>query len=350
MTTTLRFRVPDHLVAEDPVEASGRPRSDVRLLVSRGTAVRHHRFEDLERILEPGDLLVANTSATLPAAVDLGGGQLLHLSGRQPGGGWLVEPRRRCKAGSRPDERDMTGTTVRVGAARVTIRRRVVMQHRPSRLWTADVAVPGGDVAQWLAEHGRPIRYGCPERAWPLRAYQTVFARDPGSAEMPSAARPFTRRLLRRLARRGVALATVTLHTGVSSLEAGEPPYPEWYRVPHGTVTQVARARARGRSVIAVGTTVVRALESAAERAGEGTDLAPAEGWTDLVVTPQRGVRVIDGLLTGWHEPEATHLWMLEAVAGRPALDAAYAAALAGSYRWHEFGDSHLLLPGHVEA
>jgi S-adenosylmethionine:tRNA ribosyltransferase-isomerase len=209
------------------------------------------------------------------------------------------------------------------------------------RLWLARIAVPG-DLLAYLRAHGQPIRYAHADAAWPIEAYQSVFSRDPGSAEMPSAGRPFTEALVTDLATRGIVLAPITLHTGVSSQEAGEPPYAERYDVPLATASLVNAAHADGRRVIAVGTTVVRALESTADEAGRSH---PGRGWTGLVVTRERGVRVVDGLITGWHEPESSHLAMLEAIAGPELLDASYAAAVAEGYRWHEFGDSHLILP-----
>jgi S-adenosylmethionine:tRNA ribosyltransferase-isomerase len=177
---------------------------------------------------------------------------------------------------------------------------------------------------------------------WPLSSYQTIFTTEPGSAEMPSAARPFSARVVTDLVKRGVLVAPLLLHTGVSSQEAGELPYPEQYRVPSATADLVNHVRSRGGRVIAVGTTVVRALETVTD--GHGV-VHPGQGWTDVVITPERGVRAVDGLITGWHEPEATHLAMLETIAGRPLLECSYAAALSAAYAWHEFGDSHLILP-----
>ncbi|WP_405466395.1 S-adenosylmethionine:tRNA ribosyltransferase-isomerase [Streptomyces jietaisiensis] len=234
---------------------------------------------------------------------------------------------------------DATGTDARDGGAADADARdggaagRVV---RPSEV----VDVPG-----LLRRHGRPIRYAYTERDQPLSAYQTVFALPgadgAGSAEMPSAARPFTPRLVAELVSRGVQFAPLTLHTGVASAEAHEPPYPERFAVPEASARLVNAARAGGGRVVAVGTTAVRAVESAAEADGI---VRACAGWTDLVVTPGRGVRVVDGLLTGLHEPEASHLLMLEAVAGREAVERGYEEALAGRYLWHEFGDTHLLL------
>jgi S-adenosylmethionine:tRNA ribosyltransferase-isomerase len=180
------------------------------------------------------------------------------------------------------------------------------------------------------------------EGDWPLSDYQTVFGRDPGSAEMPSAGRPFTDSMVTDLVTAGVAVAAVTLHTGVSSLEPGEPPLPEPYRVPVATARLVEHTRRYGGRVVAVGTTVTRALETVAEP--DGTVRA-GEGWTGLVLGPDRPARVVTGLVTGWHEPGASHLSLLEAVAGHDVVASAYVEARAAGYLWHELGDSALLLP-----
>ena len=172
-----------------------------------------------------------------------------------------------------------------------------------------------------------------------------MFGRRPGSAEIPSAGRPFTAELVTRLVAGGVMVAPVTLHTGVSSQEAGEAPQPERFEVPAPTAAVVNAARAGGGRVIAVGTTVTRALESAVEPAGDGSRLVAARGWTSRVVTPADPPRIVDGLITGWHDPEASHLLLVEAVAGSELTQRAYAAAVEARYLWHEFGDSALLLP-----
>ena len=180
-------------------------------------------------------------------------------------------------------------------------------------------------------------------RDWPIDAYQTVYVTEFGSAEMPSAGRPLTPRLITDLVARGVGVSPIVLHAGVSSLEDHEVPPPEEYRVPAETAWRVNATRAAGCRIVAVGTTVVRALETVADERGTAH---PGQGWTDVVVTPERGVRVVDGLLTGWHEPHASHLLILEAIAGRRLLEDAYRAALDRGYLWHEFGDLHLILPG----
>ncbi|MFJ9541706.1 S-adenosylmethionine:tRNA ribosyltransferase-isomerase [Streptomyces sp. NPDC101225] len=341
-------RVPEELSARIPVEqrGAGLGRDAVRLLVSHGTQVSHHSFRELPRLLRAGDLLVVNTSPTLAAAVDGRTGHahvVVHFSTRGDDGRWAVELRdpdgkgtTRARAGG------PAGTEVRLpGGVRLVLEEPLSV--RADRLWWARVS---GAVLGMLREHGRPIRYAYTERDQPLSVYQTVFALPSpdgtGSAEMPSAARPFTPRLLAELVSRGVQFAPVTLHTGVASVEAHEPPYPERFSVPEASARLIDAAKAGGRRVVAVGTTAVRAVESAA---GPDGSVRAREGWTDLVVTPERGVRVVDGLLTGLHEPEASHLLMLEAIAGRSAVDRSYDAALRGHYLWHEFGDVHLILP-----
>jgi S-adenosylmethionine:tRNA ribosyltransferase-isomerase len=358
----LDFELPSALEAWAPPEERGSGRDDVRLLVaSRSTgALEHRRFRDLPDVLHPSDLLVVNTSATIPAALrGTADGQpvLVHLSTAQSRAGGAASPRgparwvievRRPDAEWRTSEPwlDAPGRLLVELPAGGTARllRPATLPFGPRadvRLWEAELQLPL-PVADYLAQHGRPIHYGYVDRARPLSAYQTVFAAVPGSAEMPSAGRPFTAELVASLVSRGVGVTPIVLHTGVASPEAHEPPQAEWFRVPPETAARVNAARRLGGRVVAVGTTVVRALESAAE---EGGLVLPAEGWTDLVIGPTRPVRSVDGMLTGWHEPRASHLAMLEAVAGRPLLDASYRSALSMQYLWHEFGDSHLVLP-----
>jgi S-adenosylmethionine:tRNA ribosyltransferase-isomerase len=303
----------------------------------------HARFRDLPDILEPGDLLVINTSATLPASLDAtrpdGSVVELHLSTPLPAGLWVVELRRPGQPGTLPFRADVTGETLALpGGARAEL---LARYPHSGRLWVAVLHVPD-DLRAYLAVHGRPIRYGHVDRDWPLSAYQTVYANEAGSAEMPSAGRAFTAELITALVARGIGITPVVLHAGVGSLETGELPTPEPFRVPATTAQRVNATRANGGRVVAVGTTVVRALETVADAGGVAH---PGEGWTEVIITAERGIRVVDGLLTGWHEPAASHLLMLEAVAGRQMLDDAYRAALAGGYLWHEFGDLHLVLP-----
>ena len=344
--TAPEFDLPDDLIAEAPPEARGIARDEVRMLVaSRATGdLVDTTFRNLPEFVAPGDLLVVNTSATVPAAVGTDDGRVAHFSTELPDGDgtrWVVELRRPCGVGSLRDDRAQPGDRVGLAGGGALDLVSKFPEDGPPRLWVAvpRVSVP---VLDYLARYGHPIRYGCTELRWPIDAYQTAFAVDPGSAEMPSAARGFTPELVTRLVTKGIGIAPITLHTGVSSQEAGEPPYAEWYRVPAATAERVNAAHDAGRSVIAIGTTPTRALETVAGPDGRAH---AGEGWTEVVVTPERGVRVVDGLLTGWHEPEASHLRLLEAVAGRELLDRSYDAALELGYHWHEFGDLHLISP-----
>ena len=338
MTATVaEFTLPAELEAHAPPEARGLPRDGVRLLVSRAAdgGVAHHRFTDLPGLLLPGDLLVINTSRTLPAAVPAGRDLTIHFSTARPDGSWLVEPRIPAGKSSLPHDDEAPPEVIALpGGATLTLAGRAT-----ARLWHARLSVA---VVPYLLRYGEPIRYSYAGQRWPLTDYQTVFGRLPGSAEMPSAARPFSQAVVTDLVARGVTFAPVTLHCGVSSLEAGEDPYPEQYDVPAATARLVNLTRRSGGRVIAVGTTVVRALETAALGSGE---VAARAGWTSHVVTPDTGVRVADGLLTGLHEPRSSHLRMLAAFHDEDLLRACYEAALSRGYLWHEFGDVHLLLP-----
>ncbi len=354
-------------------------------MVSRtaDNAITHARFADLPSFLESGDVLVVNTSATinaaLPAVRDRRGGDarkvLLHLSSplddrpralsdrpsadrrtseprsdRRTDGllheAWVVELREASVNSGGPVRDAESGELLRLPAGAIA---RLVRPYAPDaavargvqvRLWVAELALPENVVA-YAARHGSPIRYGYVPQPWPLSDYQTVFAEEPGSAEMPSAGRPFTHEIVMRLTATGIQVVPVTLHTGVSSLDTNEPPYPERFRVPAPTARAVNEARSRGSRVIGVGTTTVRALETVASLDGY---VHGAQGWTDVVVTPARGIRVVTGMLTGFHAPGASHLAMLEAMMGRQHLVIAYQTALRHRYLWHEFGDVHLVL------
>jgi S-adenosylmethionine:tRNA ribosyltransferase-isomerase len=330
--------------ATEPPEARGITRDAVRMMVAHRADLRiaHAHAHDLPQFLDEGDLVVVNTSGTLAAALDAVGEDgtplVVHLSQRLPAGLWLVELRRPNGRATEPWFEDPPGVSLRlVGGGFIHLASRF---ESSTRLWIATLELPD-PLLTYLAVHGRPIRYGYVTRDWPLDIYQNVYAREPGSAEMPSAGRPFTPELVTRLVAKGVGVTPLVLHTGVSSLEANEHPYPEWYRVPPSTSARINETRANGGRVVAIGTTVVRALESVVD----GRRIVhPGEGWTDVVVTPERGATAVDGLLTGWHEPEASHLQMLEAIAGRDLLDVSYAAASAEGYLWHEFGDVHLIV------
>ena len=376
----LEFTLPASREAHEPPEARGLPRDGVALLASRGGAgeISHHAFTDLPSLLLPGDLLVVNTSATLPAAVPLPGGfadhfsppprgltdhlsppprgltdhfsppprgLVTHFSTPRPDGDWLVELRAAGGAATVPYRGGSAGQRLELpGGAVLALDARFT-----ARLWRARLSTA---VVPYLLRHGEPIRYSYVRRPWPIEWYQTVFGTRPGSAEMPSASRPFSPDVVTGLVARGITFAPLTLHTGVSSLEGDEDPYPEPYDVPPATARLVSLTRRHGGRVIAVGTTVVRALETAARATGPSADRAPASrgvhasaGWTEHIVTPDTPLLAVDGLITGLHEPRSSHLRMLAAFAGLDLLSRCYEAAIDRGYLWHEFGDLHLLLP-----
>lgn len=340
-----RFSIPAGAEASAPPEDRGLRRDHVRLLVARPSGVRHQRFADLPDELTPGDLLVVNTSATLPAALDAhledGRATVVHVSRALSATEWLVEVRRPDASG--PDRSPRPGTAILLpGGRRLVLQEGYPEPHSLRPRLRRAVVTPATDVSSYLARVGRPIGYAYLAQRPPISAYQTVYARQPGSAEMASAGRPFTTDLLVALMARGVTIAPIVLHAGVSSPEAGEPPLPERFEVPADTARLVRSALGAGRRVVAVGTTVVRALESAVDDAGT---VVAAAGETDLVLGPDRPARVVRGLITGLHAPEASHLRLLQTVAGSRLVDAAYEAAVERRYLWHEFGDSTLFLP-----
>jgi S-adenosylmethionine:tRNA ribosyltransferase-isomerase len=352
------FVLPPEVEATEPPEARGLPRDAVRLMAARKRdgSLSHHHFTDLPTLLEPGDVVTVNTSATLPAALDAetswGETARLHLSGRLPGGLWTVElrhwrpgPSAGLEPASTPWPDAEPGTCLLLPAGGRAVLRAPATEglHRgfPVRIWVATIDLPEPPLS-YLARHGRPIRYSYVTSDWPISYYQTVFAEVPGSVEMPSAARPFTAEITTRLAAKGIVVAPFVLHCGVSSAESHEPPAAEWFKVPPATADLVNQARRRGSKVIGVGTTAVRALQTTA---GPDGIVHPGEGWTELVIRPDSPITAVDGLITGWHEPGASHLSLLQAVGGRALIESSYREAVATGYLWHEFGDSHLILP-----
>ncbi len=346
----LNFTLSSELEAGEPPEARGLSRDEVRLMVSHiaSNQVVHTRFRHIADFLEPGDVVVINTSGTLNAALPAirfdGTHYELHLSTHLPANLWVVEMR------AYQDNKEKMTTPfydIQEGesfelpeGARVTL-------HTPyapgksRRLWVASLDLPG-PLHPYLDRHGFPIRYSYVKEGWPLSYYQTVYATEMGSAEMPSAGRAFTPELLTRLIAKGIQIVPLLLHTGVASTEQKEPVYEEYYRVPEPTVRLINTARLAHQRVIAVGTTVVRALETVTDTSGI---THPGEGWTDILITPHRGIRAVNGLLTGLHEPLSTHLAMLETLTGYAHLEITYKEALQEGYLWHEFGDLHLILP-----
>ncbi|MFZ0664302.1 MAG: S-adenosylmethionine:tRNA ribosyltransferase-isomerase [Acidimicrobiales bacterium] len=338
------FHLPAELEASVPPEARGVTRDSVKMMVAirRSGLISHTYFSELPRLLDEGDLVVVNTSGTLAASVSgtTGKGMALdvHLSTRLPADLWTVELRHDdhpvldCEAGEMIDL---------IGGGRVALLSPYSEGPNGVRLWVATLTVPQ-PLQTYLAVNGKPIKYGYVKGTWPISMYQNVYVTEPGSAEMPSAGRPFTPEVITRLVSRGIGVVPILLHTGVASLQASEPPYPEPFRVSGSTAHRINDTHKNGGKVIAIGTTVVRALETVVDERGT---VHSGSGWTETVVTPDRHVRSVDGMLTGWHEPEASHLAMLEAIAGRELVETSYAAALENGYLWHEFGDVHLVLP-----
>lgn len=352
LSPMLDFTLPPELEASEPPEARGLARDEVRLMVSYRSddRVQHTRFRSLPDFLEAGDVVVINTSGTLNAALNAqsedGTAYELHLSTRLPADVWIVEVRKPVGDTHEPFYNATAGMILQLpGGGRATLLTAYNGQERQqpghTRLWLAALDLPD-DIHAYLNEYGFPIRYRYVKQQWPNTYYQTVYATEAGSAEMPSAGRAFTHELITQLVAKGVQILPLILHTGVASLESHEPPYEEYYRVSPETAAALNRARVAGKRVIAVGTTVVRALETVTD-----TDSIThaGEGWTRLVITPERGLRAVNGLLTGLHEPQATHLAMLAALASPEHLQLTYCEALRQRYLWHEFGDLHLMLP-----
>jgi S-adenosylmethionine:tRNA ribosyltransferase-isomerase len=330
-----------------------RPRAERRLLLlDRQTgAVGDAQLDDLPSLLRPGDLLVVNDAATLPASLPArapsgAAAEVRLVRARQGGrrwqavlfgaGDWRTPTERRP-----PPEPLHPGDRIEVAGLSAVVER---VSGTSVRLF--DLAFEANVDEVWAAiyRRGRPIQYAHVPAPLALWSVQTAYAARPWAAEAPSAGVPLDWSLLSALRQRGVALAAVTEGAGLSS--TGDPalddalPLPERFEVPAATVAAVEAARARDGRVIAVGTTVVRALESAAA----SSELRPSSGDTDLVIGPGYRLRVADGLFTGIHEPTATHFALLQAFASRTQLEAAYAHAERGGYLGHEFGDTNLIL------
>jgi S-adenosylmethionine:tRNA ribosyltransferase-isomerase len=343
-----QFSAPQDRTATEPSELRGLRRDAVRLMIATPAGVRHGVFYRLAEYLRAGDVLVVNTSATVPGQLTgerKGAPVIVHVANRLPDGTRAVELRSAPNAAT-PILDGRVGERIGLPSGGVV---QLIAPYPESgssptghgnRLWRAQISVPGA-LSDYLREQALPISYGYLNGSFPISAYQTIFSLHPGSAEMPSAARPFSAELVTRLVTQGVIFAPITLHTGLSSQDAGEAPQPEWFEVSQTTADLVTTSRARGGRVIAVGTTATRAIESAAQRDGA---VAAASGWTELVISPERPVRVVDGLITGWHNPDASHLLLVESVAGAELTQRAYHAAVAEGYLWHEFGDSCLFL------
>jgi S-adenosylmethionine:tRNA ribosyltransferase-isomerase len=362
-----RFELPDELSAHAPPEKRGLSRDGIRLLAAdrRTGNVTHSRFDRIADFLRPGDCLVFNASRTLPAALPalaaparrgrgapdgLRDGTRLQarLARRWEDGVWSVLI---LDADEEPWIGDLRDTRLvfAIGAPGDNAALSAdVLERDPhvGRLWKVRFSLKGQALMQSLSRLGSPVRYWYAAGPWGLDDYQTVYAREPGSVEMPSAGRAFTWKLLMDLRRKGVGTAFLVLHAGLSSYmdeeyDARRPASTEAFRLEEAAARNIDRAKAAGGRIIAVGTTVVRALESIAE---DGGRVRAAEGETSLRIVPGYRLKTVDGLLTGFHEPAASHLDLLSAFMPPERLKSVYDAALQGKYLWHEFGDANLIL------
>jgi S-adenosylmethionine:tRNA ribosyltransferase-isomerase len=345
------FILPPELSAKEPPERRGIRRDQVRLLViNRATGeIEHSRFDKIDHYLQANDLLVFNSSRTLPASLRgcdcsaaHGPCMEVRLAEHLSDDSWLAlllcEQGDPFGCGLRPEMQIQFGEGLNA-----TVLQR---DERIPRLWKLRFSISGTQLVDLIYRLGKPIRYEYVSAPWDLDYYQTVYATEPGSAEMPSAGRAFTWKLLLDLNRRGVDTAYIVLHTGLSSymddeLDAQHPASEEEYFVSATTAEKINRARENGGRVIAVGTTVVRALESVVDENGR---VQGAHDYTRLKVDNQHRCKAVDGLLTGLHEPEASHLDLLSAFLPPDKIRAAYEEAIVRKYLWHEFGDLNLIL------
>jgi S-adenosylmethionine:tRNA ribosyltransferase-isomerase len=349
MAAPFTFNLPPELSAKEPPERRGIARDGVRLLVlDRAThQTTHTRFDQLGEFLRAGDLLVFNSSRTLPAVLEGCGAPEgpcieLRLAEHLPDDTWLALLM--CQRG------DPFGCGLRAGM-QIAFGEGLVgsvleQDRRIPRLWRVRFSRAGTELMNALYRLGRPVRYEYVAAPWDLDYYQTVYAREPGSAEMPSAGRAFTWQLLFDLRRRGVQVAYIVLHTGLSSymdddLDAQHPASEEEFFIGALAAEKINEARAHGRRIIAVGTTVVRALESVADDDGL---IRPGHGYTRLRITANHTLATVNGLLTGLHEPEASHLDLLTAFLSADEIRTAYEDAVQRGYLWHEFGDLNLIV------
>lgn len=364
----------------NPARAPRERRSDARLLAVDAGSGQHADLlvTDLPKLLRPSDLLVVNDAATVPASLH---GQVVESTlessaEARSAGAAKVELRLAGFAAPVPGESAddafwavlfgagdwRTPTEHRPSPPRVAVGTRIalsgalfaeVLEVSPisPRLLRVRFSLRGAALWAALYAHGKPVQYSYLHEEIALWSVQTVYAARPWAVELPSAGRPLSWEILLRLRQAGVELAWLTHAAGLSS--TGEPaldaalPLPERYEIPDTTALLIARTRRRGGRVIAVGTTVVRALEGAARAAaasGSGALLAPS-GITDLVLEPQSRLRIVDGILTGIHSPEESHFRLLAAFSPLALLRKSWEHASATGYLCHEFGDLSLIAP-----
>ncbi|HEV3469645.1 MAG TPA: S-adenosylmethionine:tRNA ribosyltransferase-isomerase [Pyrinomonadaceae bacterium] len=345
-TSDFQFRVPERLIPLSPPELRGERREDARMVVlHRGRAsIEHSRFDRLGSYLRAGDVLVVNDTLMVHD-------QLRGLSSRGPvtlvlfghhANGW--------HAAVRPAARAARGLVVRVGGGEL---RAVLVKRTIGDLWLVRFE-HDGDFYELLGRYGErnlPLYKPLRER---METYRNVYARVPGSLEIPSAGLHFTEGLLARLARAGVSVVPVTLHIGLTELQqyrhiteeeveehrVGA----EWYRVKPAAARAINRARGRGGRVVAVGTSVVRTLETVAAQTRAGARVRAGEGWTELYIYPGYRYKAVDAMLTNLHEPRSSHLLLVAAFAGKEFTLDAYRQLVRARYRFDLFGDSMLIL------
>ena len=351
---TYDFDLPKLLECALPTEERGLKRDEVKLLISDLSTnnIYHKQFKDIGDFLEEGDVLVVNTSGTTNAALSVvlpdGEKGRVHLSAKLFNDEYLVEFRAIEKGDTKRYNKLKVGDKIPLKEGGVVEILKGYYENESTtshlQLWIVQFHI-SIDLEDYLAKYGKHIKYlGVDESSYPSFYYQTSFVTEMGSTEMPSAGRAFTPELISKLVSKGIQFAPILLHTGISSLEANEQPYPEYFRVSESTANLINSAKERRKRVIAIGTTAIRAIESSL---GENNEVVAGEGLTNLFITPEKGLKVIDAMLTGFHEPKASHLLMMEALASQEHLELCYRAAIANQYKWHEFGDLHLIISFH---
>ncbi|PRY58639.1 tRNA preQ1(34) S-adenosylmethionine ribosyltransferase-isomerase QueA [Glycomyces artemisiae] len=345
-TSKLNFQLPAHLLARQPIERRGGERHDSKMVVyhKRSETVEFTSFREIPRFLEPGDVVVINDSRTLNASVfanveDRGRVEVqLRYNPKDNIWGVSSKSRRAPRIGSKLtfDGTDITATMLGP-------------DDRGLSLWMLEFDCEFDALVAYLDEHGRPIPSLYVEGSFTNEEYNSVYAERPGSAEMPAAGRHFTEEVLTRLRERGVGIAYITLHTGLSSVEISEEHledhrmHAEWCQIPPETADMVNTAKDEGHRVLVVGTTVMRTLESAAKE--DGLPLRAGDRWTDLYIYPGFDFQVADAFVTNFHGPRSSRIALASAFTGADLLLHGYDAAIERGLQFYEFGDTTLTLP-----
>ncbi|MFK7936460.1 MAG: S-adenosylmethionine:tRNA ribosyltransferase-isomerase [Saprospiraceae bacterium] len=342
----INFNLPNHLACPKPTELRNISRDDVRLLVTSDNGVEEHTyFRNFTDYLKAGDVLVVNTSATQLAAFPIvlpnGKKGRIHFSTQMNNTEWLAEIRVikgnktvRWQAG------EVNMVFELAAGLTIQLKSNFYESRTMLNLWRVEIKTVR-DFQSYRNEYGQPIRYENLDKPYPLDYFQTFFSFHAGSSEMPSAGRGFTPELIDKLLQKGVVFAPILLHTGVSSLEENESPYPEYFEVNPITAAILNHAKSNDNRIISVGTTAIRAVESATNEVGK---VISQKGHTNLYIKSDYQMKTVNSLLTGFHEPKASHLHMLQALAGVRHIARAYTAAIDHAYYWHQFGDLHLIL------